>query len=273
MLNVSSHTYEEVRAIAIDVLLARQSGQFNDFLEDIGRTLLQRQGAWPLPVQLTGVAYPGMGALLHPNDVSLVQEIFWDLFRQAAITLGRDANLPGWPGYRLTRFGHQIAQSTPFRFHDTSTYIKMVRTYVPDVSVEAVAYLEEAIASFYADCLLASTVMLGVAAEAEFLRVVDVASTSQIYGSKFATVSKPVFIAQKVIRFLGVLKPLIPALPRDATEDLDTNFLMVQSVLRIARNQAGHPTAGTPQREQVYVNLQLFASFARQLMRLRDALK
>jgi len=53
MLNVSSHTYEEVRAIAIDVLLARQSGQFNDFLEDIGRTLLQRQGAWPLPVQLT----------------------------------------------------------------------------------------------------------------------------------------------------------------------------------------------------------------------------
>ena len=273
MLNVSSHTYEEVRAIAIDVLLARQSGQFNDFLEDIGRTLLQRQGAWPLPVQLTGVAYPGMGALLHPNDVSLVQEIFWDLFRQGAITLGRDANLPGWPGYRLTRFGHQIAQSTPFRFHDTSTYIKMVRTYVPDVSVEAVAYFEEAIASFYADCLLASTVMLGVAAEAEFLHVVDVASTSQIYGSKFATVSKPVFIAQKVIRFLGVLKPLIPALPRDATEDLDTNFLMVQSVLRIARNQAGHPTAETPQREQVYVNLQLFAPFARQLMRLRDALK
>ena len=140
-------------------------------------------------------------------------------------------------------------------------------------TVEAVAYLEEAVASFYADCLLASTVMLGVAAEAKFLRVVDVASTSQIYGSKFATVSKPVFIAQKVIRFLGVLKPLIPALPRDATEDLDTNFLMVQSVLRIARNQAGHPTAGTPQREQVYVNLQLFAPFARQLMRLRDALK
>lgn len=125
MLNALSHSYEEVRAIAIDVLLARQIGQFNEFLEDIGRTLLQRQGAWPLPVRLTGVAYPGMGTLLHPNDVSLVQEIFWDFFRQGAITLGRDANLPGWPGYRLTRFGHQITQSTPFRFHDTNTYIKM----------------------------------------------------------------------------------------------------------------------------------------------------
>jgi hypothetical protein len=59
-------------------------------------------------------------------------------------------------------------------------------------TVEAVAYLEEAVASFYADCLLASTVMLGVSAEAEFLRLVDVATTSQINGTKFAVVSKPV---------------------------------------------------------------------------------
>jgi hypothetical protein len=47
---------------------------------------------------------------------------------------------------------------------------------------------------------------------------------------------------------------------------------MIQSVLRIARNEAGHPTAATPQREQVYVYLQIFVPFARQLMRLRMVL-
>ncbi len=63
------------------------------------------------------------------------------------------------------------------------------------------------------------------------------------------------------------------AFPHEATEDLDTNFLAIQAVLRIARNEAGHPTGATPQRESVYVYLQLFVPFARQLMRLRRALE
>ena len=46
----------------------------------------------------------------------------------------------------------------------------------------------------------------------------------------------------------------------------------VQSILRIARNEAGHPTSATVNREQVYVYLQIFIPFARQLMRLRRAL-
>jgi len=47
---------------------------------------------------------------------------------------------------------------------------------------------------------------------------------------------------------------------------------MIQSVLRVARNEGGHPTAASPDREQVYVFLQLFVPFARQLMRLRKVL-
>src|ERR1700722_20095439 len=154
MSDPTSHSYEEIRGLAIDSLLTRQSGQFDEFLEDVGRTLLQKQGAGAPPQ--TGIAYRGMASLLHPDDTALVQEVFWDLFRQGAITLGRDANLPGWPGYRLSRFGKRIAQHTSFRFHDTEAYIRMVKSYVPDISPEAEAYLEEAVASFYADCLLAS---------------------------------------------------------------------------------------------------------------------
>ena len=49
----------------------------------------------------------------------------------------------------------------------------------------------------------------------------------------------------------------LPPLPEYVTEDLDTNLLMIQSVLRIARNDAGHPSgAAIPSREQVYTNLQ-----------------
>lgn len=265
------HSYEEIRTLTIDALLARQMGQFNDLLEHICRTILQKHNR-SLPPTMMGIAYPGAGAILHPEDTPLVLEVFWDLFRQGAVTLGFDANHPGWPAYRLTRFAQHVAQQTPLRFHDTTAYIALVKTYVPDLLSEAEAYLEEAVAAFYADCLFASCVMLGVAAEAEFLRLVEVACASATHGAKFSSVAKPLFIRQKIAKFLPALRPLIPSLPNGSTEDIDTNFSMIQSILRIARNDAGHPTAASPKREQVYVNLQLFPPFARQLMRLRAAL-
>ena len=74
------------------------------------------------------------------------------------------------------------------------------------------------------------------------------------------------------MKFQEALQPLLKKLPRDAVEDIDSNFVAIQSVLRVARNDAGHATVTRLQREQVYVYLQLFVPFARQLMRLRAAL-
>jgi hypothetical protein len=195
------------------------------------------------------------------------------LFRQGFITLGMNDSNPNWPWFRLSHFGQQTLQSqNPYRFHDTASFLAMVKKEVPDISTEAVTYLDEAVAAFYAGCLLASCVMIGGAAEAEFLRLIDVAASSATHGSIFVPVKKLAFIRPKITKFHGLLKPLITTLPRSATEDLETNLTMIQSVLRIARNEAGHPTAATPEREQVYVFLQLFVPFARQLMRLRKAL-
>jgi|SRR5579872_1737509 len=116
--------------------------------------------------------------------------------------------------------------------------------------------------------------MVGGAAEAEFLRLVEVAANSPTFGATFASVVQPIFIRQKITKLQECLKPLLDSrrLPRDAVEDLETNFTMIQSVLRIARNDADHPKSTQLQREQVYVYLQLFVPFARQVMRLRDAL-
>jgi hypothetical protein len=81
------------------------------------------------------------------------------------------------------------------------------------------------------------------------------------------------FVRQKITKFHTALKPLIPRLPKEAVEDIETNLTKIQSVLRIARNEAGHPTKTTKlEREQVYVFLQLFVPFARQLMKLRKEL-
>jgi hypothetical protein len=264
------HSYEEIRNIVIDVLLKKDASvdQFSLLLEKVAFQLEQRH---PIHQRQSGLL-----DCMQKSDKDLVLEVFWDLFRQGVITLGKDAEWNGaWPYFHLSRFGETaLVQRNPYRFHDTSSYIALVKSVVTDLSAEAELYLEEACAAFYADCLLASTVMLGVAAEAEFLRLVDVAASSGTYGSSFAPVKKEKFIRSKIVVFQKRLHPHLGALPNDCTEDLDTNLSFIQSVLRIARNDAGHPTgAQPPLREQAYVNLQLFVPFARQLMKLRDALK
>jgi hypothetical protein len=210
---------------------------------------------------------------LHPQDAELVRDVFWDLFRQGFITLGMNDANPMWPWFRLSHFGQQTLQSDrPYRFHDTGSFLTMVRAEVPDIAPEAITYLDEAVSAFYADCLLASSVMLGVAAEAEFIRLIDATVENPAYAAIFAPVQAQRFIRQKITAFQTAIKLLLQNFPREAVEDLDANFNMIQSVLRIARNEAGHPTATIPHREQVYVNLQLFVPFDRQLMRLRLAM-
>ena len=268
-----SHSYEELRAVVIDILLGRErlgheANQFRNLTAGVAEVLARRAG---ILKQNRGYLEPH----LDTNDAELVRDIFWDLFRQGFITLGVNDSNDAWPFFRLSHIGGQtLGTQSPFRFHDTSSFLNIVKKEVPDISAEALVYLDEAVAAYFADCLLACCVMIGVAAEAEFLRLVDVAASSKAFGPVFAPAVQPVFIRRKITKFQECLKPLIDAkkLPREAIEDVDTNFTMIQSVLRIARNDAGHPTAMQLQREQVYVYLQLFVPFARQIMRLRTAL-
>jgi hypothetical protein len=134
-------------------------------------------------------------------------------------------------------------------------------------------YLEEAVAAFYSGCFLAATVMLGVAAEAEFLRLIDVANKNAKIGKSFDKAAKERFIRAKIEAFRKGLEPHLRALSDAVKEDLDINLNAVQSIIRIARNEAGHPSgAQPPSREQVYINLQIFAPYAAQVRRLREEL-
>lgn len=273
MWNAKQHSYEELRDVVVDVLHQRISGnnQYMTLVEHTARAINLRDGS---NANLgTGFAYQGASAALHPRDRDTILEIFWDLFRQGVITLGLDDNNPQWPWFRLSRFGESEDARQPFRFHDTGSYLAMILKTVPDLLPAAKMYLEEAVAAFYSGCFLAATVMLGVAAEAEFLRLIDVASANGTLGKSFDQAKKERFIRAKIEAFRKGLAPHLKTLSNAATEDLDINLNAVQSIIRIARNEAGHPSgARPPSREQVYVNLQLFAPYADQVGRLRKEL-
>src|ERR1700738_5303340 len=113
MWNAKQHSYEELRDVMLDVLLKRISGnnQYEKLVEHTARTLNQREQ--PSINLGSGMAYQGAAAALHPYDRDIILEIFWDLFRQGVITLGLNDSNPGWPWFRLSRFGETETARQP----------------------------------------------------------------------------------------------------------------------------------------------------------------
>jgi hypothetical protein len=269
----AEHSYEELRGVVVDILLGREKTQYppeqyGNLVIGVGEVLARRGSPAP---SVPFTSSPSE-IRLRPRDVELVRDVFWDLFRQGYITLGLNDNNEKWPWFRLSHNAKTLGAQSPYRFHDSGSYLDLVRREVPDISPEAVIYLDEAIATFYGDCRLASCVMLGVAAEIEFLRLIAIGIANPTHGAHFAKADKERSIRQKITKLQAGLSAL-PKLLDQAGEDLETHLTAIQSVLRVARNEAGHAMASTqPSREQVYVYLQLFIPYAGQIGRLRTLL-
>jgi hypothetical protein len=270
--NQQEHAYEELREVVINVLLdADENGvdRFEKLLEKTALELCRNDG---LEQAEQHYSY-GSAARLHPNDAELVLEIVWDLFRQGILTMGSNMSNPGWPWFRLSRFGEYALQHGHYRFHNKAGFMKALRSGAADLSPDAALYLKEAITAFYTDCLLSTCVMLGIAAESEFLRLLDVAKDSKTFGKHFSRIGDGLSIRAKIWRFAESIKPILSSLPKSATDGLSDTLNTIQSFIRTTRNEAGQPSgANPPSREQVYVYLQLFIPCAEHLMRLRREL-
>ena len=173
---VVDHSCEELRSVIVDILMGHEKTryppeQYSSLVSGVDEVLARRGGPAP-EVPLTSSPDE---VRLGPHDAELVRDVFWDLFRQGVITLGLNDNNDKWPWFRLTQYAKTtLAVQNPYRFHDTGSDLGLVRKSVADILSEVVPYLQEAVATFNADCLLASCVMLEVAAEIEFLCVIAV---------------------------------------------------------------------------------------------------
>ena len=270
--NEAEHGYEELRETVVNVLLDDANNGVDTFEKLLERTALElyrQDGA----AQGRQSFSHGSAHQLNPSDSELVLDIVWDLFRQGIVTLGKNAANPGWPWLRLSRFGECALQQSPYRVHNKAGFVRALRSEAADISADAMVYYREAVAAFYMDCLLSACVMLSIAAESEFLRLLALAKSSEAYGQYFSRIGDGLAIRAKIARFQDAVKPVLSLLPPSATEELENNLNIIQSLLRITRKELGQPSsAHPPSRDHVFVYLQLFIPFAEQLMHLRRQL-
>ena len=103
-----AHSYEEIRAVAVDILAGREEAnwppnQYNHLRLDVAEVLDRRDG-------VVGQGRHGQHTL-SGHDANLFHEVFWELFRQGIITLGSNDANPTFPFCRLSHFGRRIIEN------------------------------------------------------------------------------------------------------------------------------------------------------------------
>lgn len=271
------HSYEEIRGAALDILAGREKTAYEpsqyESLSMGTAEVLARRKLGPEGVRekmLSG----GYKPYLAGDDAEIFMEVFWDLFRQGIITIGYNDSNREFPFFRVSRFGSRLIQNqNVYFFHDVSTYENLILKDIPKIDQVTLIYLKEAMQAFRSGCILSSTVMLGVATEHTFLRLLEQLETSPTHSKTFKNVFSERTILQKVNKFKKALDQHIKTFPTELKEDLDTHFLGIQSVIRTYRNQSGHPTGKIIDREQAYILLHLFIPYCRKIYALIEHFK
>ena len=216
-----------------------------------------------------GATYP-----LDPQDKELLLELFWDLFRQGVISLGRNDSNREFPFFHLTRWGRQLAEGQEaYFFHDVSSYEAAIRREVPNIDAVTLMYLKEAMQAFRSGCMLSATVMLGVSVEHTFELLVENLEAHATHKVAFAPVFGERTLLRKFNKFRAILDSMTKSLPAEIKEDLDTHFAGILSVIRTYRNESGHPTGKIMDREQTFVLLQLFIPYCKKQYQLMQHFK
>ncbi len=256
------HSYEEIRSVALDILSGREqvsieASNYYNLKHAIAQIFAMREGRQSEHVRLDN------------QDEEIFLELFWDLFRQGIITLGKNDANPQFPSFRITQLGKNIAESqSAYFFHDVSSYERIIRSEIPVINDITLLYLKEAMQAFYSGCILSSTVMLGVATEHTFLLLLETIENNPMHQKTYSSVFKERNILSKFNKFREILGKQLSGLPYEIKEDLDTRFAGILSVIRDFRNQSGHPTGKIIGREQAFILLQLFIPYCKKLYQL-----
>ena len=266
---MNNHSYEEIRAVILDIISGKEKvsydpNQYGHVECGVAEVLAKRESISRSNGIINSGNYP-----ISSSDKNLVLEIFWALFREGIITLGLDSSNREFPFFRLSIYGQKVIDNEQtYFFHDVSSYRERLENEIPNLDEVTKIYLQEAMQSFRVGCLLASSVMLGVATEHTFNRLIEAIDQSATYKDAYKSVSKEQLISRRLTKFKNVFDSKKKDYPTDICQDFDSQFLGIQTIIKNYRNDSGHPTGKIIDREQMYVLLNLFIPYGKKTYEL-----
>ena len=168
ILTSSNLKYEEMRRIVLNVVLLSEHPNnfitYNTILEIVAKKLIDQK--YCVETNYYNSRYPRQSLDIADEDANLVNEIVWDLIIERVLAIGHNKTNPDWPFLRLTEYGKRLSQSgESVIIHDVDGMVGLLKESAPQCNSIIIAYYAECLGTYRINSLLASSVMLGCAAE------------------------------------------------------------------------------------------------------------
>lgn len=200
-----------------------------------------------------------------------VWEALWGLVGEGLIyldTAGQGSGTDNWQ-WHLSADGKRIAQGGSWEPRDTDGYLNRIRREIPDLDELVELYLTEALRSFNGRCYLATSVMLGVAAERAFLVMAASYAASGVAGApalakELARPRSNYFALW--MEFRKRIEPVRQDLPDGLADALTLDA--IADLIRLTRNEVGHPTGRQIDEDTARVHLTIAPMYLRKMHQL-----
>lgn len=200
-----------------------------------------------------------------------VWEALWCLVGEGLIyldTAGQGSGTDNWR-WCLSTDGRRVAQGGTWEPRDPDGYLKRIKREIPDLDGLVELYLIEALRSFNSRCYLATSVMLGVAAERAFAVMAASYASSAVPGAPaMAKVLSRPHSSYFVLwtEFRKRIEPVRSDLPDGLADALTLDA--IAGLVRLTRNEVGHPTGRRIDEDTARVHLTIAPLYLRKMQLL-----
>jgi hypothetical protein len=197
-----------------------------------------------------------------------VLKVFYELVNEGVLSPGINCSnmMCHFPWFQVTDYGRELLAARDYVPHDKVGYLQLLHDHVPAPDSTVLVYLAKSLETFLRGNFIASTVMLGVAAERVFNLVCDSlepALASAKEREKLAALQRKRSIKGRADWVHDKLRAVQDGKPHGFPENAAIMATGIYDMIRTQRNDLGHPRETPPRltRRQVNANLVLFPTF------------
>jgi hypothetical protein len=215
---------------------------------------------------------------MNENNRNKFLEVIHGLYVEGVIIWGNafDSDTDSYPYFSITSYGKKVLDAGEIIPHDLDHYLTNLKSRIPNLHDLVLIYIQESIQCYLKSNLIASSVMLGVASEAVFMQLYnwffDNATNAKLK-DKLSRIQKRNDLRGKFDIVYGELEREKNLFEVDIRDNMETNLNGIFQLIRLQRNDSGHPTGKLIPRYQLFIYLNIFPAYCECVYSILDKLE
>ncbi|HOC93468.1 MAG TPA: hypothetical protein PKH33_14020 [bacterium] len=191
-------------------------------------------------------------------------------------TIGPVTDYKMLPPIEITGIGKEYLETDEIPVYDPDEYLKEIQASVSNIDPIIFEYIKESIRAFNRECTMSSAIALGVASERMIQMLYESLKNAFKEPSDKKKLQKvedqSIFKKHSALEDMLKEKIRLKLLPKELTENWDVYMSSLFHLMRLYRNEFGHPTGAKVEKSVVRVFLKSFGVYLIRLYSLKEYL-